>query len=78
MGSTLIIIKIIIIIIIIFIIIIEGTRKFIAVKFPRHCPVVLLVKVGWRQDRSAGMRRREGNLKWTLESMQHKKIELLG
>jgi hypothetical protein len=26
----------------------------VALKFPRHCPFVLLAKIGWRQGRASG------------------------
>jgi hypothetical protein len=30
----------------------EGGKKFTAVEVPRQCPLVLLVKVSWRESRA--------------------------
>jgi hypothetical protein len=42
------------VVIIIIIITIIGKTKFTALIFPRLCPLVLLVKVCWRQGRGLG------------------------
>jgi hypothetical protein len=41
--------------------------KFTAMKIPRQCPLVLLIKVGWRGDKTFGSE--EGRDKnWSKES----------
>ena len=31
-----------------------GETKFTALEFPRQCPLVLLMKVSWRESRALG------------------------
>jgi hypothetical protein len=31
-----------------------GTGKYSVLKFPRQCPLVLLVKISWKQDKALG------------------------
>jgi hypothetical protein len=50
-----------------------GVRNFIFLKFPRYCPLVLLVKVGWKRGKPLGIEECKSDGKLSLGSMQQRK-----